>query len=126
MAKNDAAARLPAWISPIPGRDNAFAVDPDLYMPEILADMGVETPSARDLELAQEVMKLDFDMALRLARYPLKPGRNIARHVRADEGRKQRWNRTMHPKGEALPDTMAERTKIVRALYRQIRGYLPA
>lgn len=120
---------LPTWISPVEGKVNTFVVDPDLFYPEILADMGVETPDRADLEIASEVMKLDFDLALKLARVPLVEGATIVRLVRADDGRKARWNHTMHaepPAEKAVPQDMRARARLVREVYRRIRGVVSA
>ncbi len=116
---------LPDWITPIEGKPNHFAVDPDLFYPAILAEMGVDDPTHHDLELAFGIMKLDFDMQMRMNRAAV-PGR-VVRIVRSDDGRKLRWNKTMFPKGDvdwdALP--VSERGRRIRETYRRLRGFVP-
>lgn len=117
---------LPNWIVPLKGRFNEFVVDPDIFYPKILAELNVETTSAYWLEVAQGIMKLDFDMYVGLTGAPGK-GR-IIRTIRADNGRKQRWNLTMHSRGQAEWNKLglAERARTIRKYYKQIRGFIPS
>lgn len=130
---------LPKWITELPGI-NRFVCDPDIFYPAILAELEVETPDQYWLAIAQGCMKFDFDLAIRLAG-KVAPGRSITRMVRADDGRKQRWNFTMHPPGKILridgipvqkgakhfddlPINL--RSAHIRHHYRRIRGFVPA
>lgn len=130
---------LPKWISPIKGKDNHFVIDPDIYYPELLAELGVEKPNKYWLEVALGCMKLDSQVHLAMNKAAT-PGRAVEKHIRADDGRKQRWNHTMFPAGKVpkLPDvvsasgvawsdlTITERARHIRYHYRRIRGFVPA
>ena len=127
------AGPLPNWITVFEGKDtkgrprvNEFIVDPDIFYPGILRELGAERGDQYINEIAFAVMKLDFDLAVRQAKV-LTPGRRIIRRVRGDDGRKQRWNRTMFPPGKKNWDEMslAERTREVRGHFKRIRGFMP-
>ncbi len=130
---------LPNWITEIPGAVNHFVVDPDIFYPEWLAALGVETPDQYWLGVCFGCMKFDFDLNVRLAG-KVTPGRSILRRVRADDGRKARWNMTMHPPGKVLDipgipkqkgaktfDDLAInlRSAHIRHHYKRIRGFVP-
>jgi hypothetical protein len=117
---------LPKWIVPIKDRFNEFVVDPDVFYPAIFAELGVVETTAYWLEVAQGIMKLDFDMHVGLTGAP---GRGrIVRYIRADNGRKERWNVTMHPRGqkEWAKLSLSERAQTIRKYYKQIRGFVPS
>ncbi len=130
---------MPSWISELPGV-NQFVVDPDIFYPEWLAALGVETPDQYWLGVCMGCMKFDFDFNVRLAG-KVTPGRSILRRVRADDGRKARWNMTMHPVGripkiEGIPAqpgakrfddlSIQLRSAHIRHHYRRLRGFVPA
>ncbi len=121
-------ALLP-WISKLDGKINEFVCDPDIFYPGILADLGVKEHEVTQywLEIALACMKLDFDVNVRMERAVL-PTRRIIRHIRADEGRKARWNLTMHKHGKLDWSKMGfqERSREVRKHYKRIRGFVPA
>jgi len=116
-------ANLPEWIEQLPGT-NTFMIDPDVGYPAALDDLGVARKDYTQywLEVAQGVMKLDFDQWVRLAGV-LTPGKNITRMIRSDGGRKLRWNLNMFPVGERDFRAMSaeERSKEIRKHYRRIR-----
>lgn len=136
---------LPDWIAPLPGRTNAYVVDPDIYYPQVLAELGVEKPTQYWLEVALGCMKLDFDLHVRMSGQ-VTPGRPIERRIRADDGRKARWNLTMHPAGKPVtaPDLpvphdakgneltrwedfpLTARARHIRYHYKRIRGFVPS
>lgn len=124
---------LPEWIKKLPDGTrwglNAFVVDPDLFYPELLGDLGVvkEKIDQYWLEVALGCMKLDFDFHVRMAKAVV-PGVRIIRLVRADGGRKGRWNRTLFPKGKLDFDLIGlrQRSREIRENYKRIRGFLPS
>lgn len=114
----------PDWISVVPGSENTFVVDPDVFYPAFFAEMGI-TPdkvTRYDIEVAMGCMKLDFDQWVRLSG-AAKAGR-IVRIVRSDEGRKMRWNLNLYPVGpvdwESL--SLGERARRIREAHSTIRG----
>lgn len=117
---------LPEWMIPIPGKPGHFTVDPDVFYPALLGELGVDVEAVTqfDLEVAYGCMKLDANRSARAAG-ALKGCRGMTLQVRADDGRKLRWNHTMHPPG-ALDITAdgatAARNRAVREGYRRIRG----
>lgn len=117
---------LPDWIAPIKGKVNTFVVDPDIYYPRVLAELGVKKPDQYWLEVAFGCMKLDFNLHVGLCG-ACEPGRSVTRYVRADNGRKRRWNLTMHPPGKTdwRKLSLAERSRHIRENYRRIRGFVP-
>lgn len=130
---------LPDWIIPIEGKINHFAIDPDIYYPQVLAELGVEKPNQYWLEVAQGCMKLDFNMHVAMSGMKV-PGRSVTRYIRADDGRKQRWNLTMHSKGKVpklaeVPSahgvewdslSIQDRSRHIRYHYKRIRGFIPS
>lgn len=124
---------LPNWIARFEGTDNKgkprvnqFLVDPDIYMPAILKELGAPQGDQYWNELAYAIMKLDFDLAVRMANAVV-PNRTITRTVRGDDGRKQRWNLTMFPKGKKDINKMslADRSREIRTHFKRIRGFMP-
>lgn len=136
MAKTEPPAGqgpLPRWIERFEGTDNKgnprinhFLVDPDIYMPAILKELGAERGDQYINEIAYAIMKLDFDLAVQMAKAVV-PNRTINRMVRGDDGRKQRWNLSMFPKGKKDLNKMsfAERSREIRGHFRRIRGFMP-
>ncbi len=120
---------LPGWIGEVPGKVNQFVVDPDIFYPTILKELGAETkkPDRYWIDVAFGVMKLDFDMTVRLSKR-VRGGHAIIRYVRADDGRKQRWNRTMFAPGQKDFDAMpaTERAREIRKHFWRIRGFVPS
>ncbi len=119
---------LPAWISRIEGRTNSFVVDPHVFYPAILAELGVTEITQYWLEVAQGAMKLDFDLALSREKSAVMPGRNIERLIRSDDGRKAKWNLSLYPIGEIDWSTLdlRGRSREIRKHYIRIRGFIPA
>lgn len=117
---------LPDWITPVDGRVNYFVVDPDIYYPQVLSELGVAVPDQYWLEVALGCMKLDFNLHVGLSGLRV-PDKAVTRQIRADDGRKQRWNLTMHPPGKQDWSTMsiAERSSAIRENYKRIRGFMP-
>lgn len=119
---------LPEWCSKIEGKINTFVVDPDIFYPQILGELGVEPHAVTKywLEIAFACMKLDFDVGVRMARC-LTPGRRIIRMVRSDDGRKARWNLTMYKPGKTdwMKMPIKERSQEIRKHYKRIRGFVP-
>lgn len=128
---------LPNWITEIDGKANVFVVDPDVYIPEWQAALGLDALDQYWLEVILGCMKLDFDVFTRMSGKVV-AGLPIERRVRADDGRKQRWNRTMHPVGSVpkiegipvggkrwddLPINL--RAAHIRHHYRRVRGMIP-
>lgn len=120
---------MPEWIKEVPDKINTFVVDPDLFYPEILADIGISDEDVNQywLEVAFAFMKFDFDVAVRMNK-AVTLGIRIVRLVRSDDGRKQRWNLTMHPPGEKDFSmlNLQERSREIRGHYRRVRGFIPA
>ena len=120
---------LLSWISKVDGALNTFVVDPDIFYPEFLAELGVEKHEVTQywLEIAFACMKMDFDVSVRMER-AADPARRIIRMVRADEGRKARWNLTMfkHGKKDWSKMGLQERSRDIRKHYRRIRGFVPS
>ena len=136
---------LPNWIIPTKGRPNAFFVDPDLVYPALMKELGIEKPDRYWLGVMLGCMKHDFDIEVRRAK-AIVPGRSIKRTLRPDDGRKLRWNRTMHgmgrvPKIEGIPVAKDAAGKVIvdfdqlpvniraahiRHHYTRIRGFYPA
>ncbi len=117
---------LPKWIVPLKDKFNEFVVDPDIFYPAIFKELGVTETNGYWLEIAQGIMKLDFDMYVGLTGAP---GRGrIIRYIRADNGRKQRWNMTLHPPGQAdwAKMGLSERSRLIRKYYKRIRGFIPS
>lgn len=117
---------LPEWMTPVSGRPGTFTVDPDIFYPLLLKDLGVEEDAVTqfDLEVAYGCMKLDAARCARMAG-ALKGCRGMTLLVRGDDGRKLRWNHTMHPPGEldiTADGATAARNRAVRVGYRRIRG----
>lgn len=119
---------LPAWIAKIDGRTNTFVVDPDAFYQAILKELGVAEITRYWLEVAQGIMKLDFDLALFRNPGVVVKGRNVERMIRSDDGRKARWNLTLYPVGELDWTTLniTERSREIRKHFVAIRGFVPA
>ena len=135
---------LPIWITVIEGATNKFVIDPDIVYPEWLGLLDVEKPDRYWLGVCLGCLKFDFDLHVRIEG-KVKPGRSITRRIRADDGRKARWNLTMHPVGkvpkiegipvvtnaagkaindfDALPINI--RSAHIRHHYKRIRGFIP-
>ncbi len=117
---------LPKWIVPIKDRFNEYVVDPDIFYPAILEELGITEITGYWLEVAQGVMKLDFDMHVGLTGAP---GRGrIIRYIRADDGRKMRWKINLRQPGKEDWKKMdlSARARTIRKYYKQIRGFIPS
>ncbi len=122
---------LPAWITPLKfpvghRNWNMFIVDSDIIYPFWLKALGIETTDQYWLEIVMGCTKMDFRMHVGLFGAFAK-GRVIMK-VRADDGRKQRWNLTMHPPGEKDFSRLglAERGGLIRNHYKKVRGFVPS
>jgi hypothetical protein len=117
---------FPDWLKKIDKKVNEFVVDPDIYMPIFLKELGAEKGDQYWNEIAFAVMKLDFSLALRMNQ-AIAPNRRIVCTVRADDGRKARWNLTMFPKGKKDLNKMGvmQRSREIRGHYKRIRGFMP-
>ena len=117
---------FPEWMKQVPGKDGHFLVDPDVFYPMFLKEMGVGEGDRNqfNVEVAYGCMKLDAQRYFQMAERP--PGlRGLTLLVRGDEGRKLRWNHTMFPPGPV--DITADaasgaRNRAVREMYRRLRG----
>ena len=132
---------LPKWLTIAPDKKiNSFICDPDIFYPSLLAELGVKNVDQYWLGIAYGCMKWDFDVMVRLDK-KVTPNRSITRRIRGDDGRKARWNLTMHPVGSvpkidgipAAPGvkrfddlSMMLRSAHIRHHYRRIRGFIPA
>lgn len=121
---------LPNWMTPIkvgPGvLPGTFSIDPDVFYPAFLEEMGVDVAEVNQyqLEVAYGCMKLDAARAGRLSGL-LKGLKGMTLLVRADDGRKMRWNLSMHPKGPidiSADGAHGARNRAVREMYRRLRG----
>lgn len=115
---------LPAWIKEI--GPNKFEVDPEVFYPEILGELGVDPDDASQywMEIAQGCMKLDFDMAVRVAKKIDREKTVERRIVAVDASVKDRWCIANHPVGHKNWNTMTiqERGQDVRDNWKRIRG----
>ena len=117
---------FPEWMTPIEGKPGWFLIDPDVFYPAFFADLEVTADEVTQfhLEVAYGCMKLDASRAFRMSKPPLGV-RGLTLLVRGDDGRKLRWNHSMHPPGKE--DITADgntrgRNRAVREAYRRIRG----
>lgn len=93
-----------------------YDVDPDLFYPQILDELGVTKPTKYDIETAYQIMKMDMQVAHGSYGFTI--------HVRGDNDRKLRWNLTMFP-GHDHDVLVATAGLEARAHYLRIRGFLP-
>jgi len=116
----------PDWMAHFHG--NTYVVDPDVFYTQILDELGVGDGNITRywLEVAQGCMKLDFDITIR-REGGYDETKNIERLIRADDGRKQRWNLTMFPMGERDWTKMSvlEKAAEIRKHYKRMRGFVP-
>lgn len=117
---------LPEWMTAIEGEPGTFLIDPDIFYPAFLAEMGVgeDEVDRYQLEIAYGCMKRDANRAARTAGL-LKGLKGMTMHVRGDDGRKLRWHHTMHKPGKldiTADGNTRERNRAVRAMYRRLRG----
>ena len=113
---------LPTWMTVVEGKKNTFSIDPDIFYPQFLKELEVEDEDIDRywLEVAYGCMKND---AIRAAH--LMGARSCTLLVRGDDGRKMRWNYTMHKPGKediSADNATAERNSAVKKHYRRIRG----
>ncbi len=117
---------FPKWMTPIEGKAGEYLIDPDIFYPMFLEEMGVEGAPKRDqLEVAYGCMKLDANRAARLEHKHIGMKKGITLLVRGDGGRKLRWNYSMHPPGDldiSANASTAVRNRAVRTMYRRLRG----
>ncbi len=117
---------LPEWMTPVAGKPGTFLIDPDVFYPAFFKELevGEDAIDQYQLEIAYGCMKLDANRSARAAGL-LKGLKGMTLLVRGDNGRKLRWNHTMHPPG-ALDITAdgntRERNRAVRTAYRRLRG----
>lgn len=114
---------LPEWMTQIEGKSGHFTIDPDVFYPMFLLELGVEEDDVDQfhLEVAYGCMKLDAVRAARVSGW--KGG--LILQVRGDDGRKLRWNHKMHPPGKediTADGATKARNRAVREAYRRIRG----
>ncbi len=117
---------LPEWMTPVPGKPGSFIVDPDVFYPAFLKELGVgeDAVDQFQLEVVYGCMKLDAARFAKMAGL-LTGLRGMTLRVRGDEGRKMRWNLTMHPPGKldiSANGNTRERNRAVRQAYRRLRG----
>lgn len=117
---------FPEWMTPVEGKAGHYLIDPDIFYPMFLKEMGVdEAPKQDELEVAYGCMKLDANRAARLERKHIGACKGITLLVRGDDGRKLRWNYSMHPPGKmdiSANASTAVRNREVRTMYRRLRG----
>ncbi len=117
---------LPEWMIAVPGKPGHFHIDPDVFYPAFFKELGVGDDEVNQfhLEVAYGCMKLDANRCARAAG-ALKGVKGLTLLVRGDDGRKLRWNHTMHPPGEldiTADGATGARNRAVRVAYRRIRG----
>lgn len=117
---------FPEWMTPVEGTPGFYLIDPDIFYPMFLKEMGVdEAPNRNQLEVAYGCMKLDANRAARLEKKHLGNRKGCTFLVRGDDGRKLRWNYSMHPEGAldiSSNGATALRNREVRTVYRRLRG----
>lgn len=115
---------LPAWLSPLDGRPGAYVSDPDKFYPAILGFMKVKFEDATryDMETALGVMK-------KLAVWHSRRHAHGFCHtnfIRADEGRKTRWEVRAFPAGNkpdiSGPLATGARNGAVGAVWQKLMG----
>lgn len=113
---------LPEWMESVPGTQT-FIIDPDIFYPEYLKELGNVPVNRYWLEVALGCMKFDFDLIVRLNSM-VNPRLCTTRLIRSDDGRKERWALIRHPNGHMDWATMGvvERSQEIRKHYRRIRG----
>lgn len=103
------------WAVPHPHLENTVLVDPNIFYPKYLDELGAEKVDQYWMEVAYQCMKMDLQLAL---------GRfGFVIHVRSDEGRKQSWNYSMRPVGKGA--ALATGGKEARQHFLRLRGKLP-
>lgn len=111
--------KLPEWATPHPTDGNAVLVDPDICYPALLKELGLADEKQITkywIEVAYQCMKMDLQVAMGRFGFTI--------HVRADDGRKDRWCL------ENFPGTMADVTRATKGLearehYIRLRGFIP-
>ena len=105
--------RAGAAIQQIVDQSKIGAVD---YWQALAADL-----NQFSLELIYQIVKLDVRSAIAAADvFPA-----LVVDVRADDGRKDRWRLSDRPLGPPMPSNMQDRARLVRAVYRRLRGFVP-
>lgn len=119
----------PDWIIQDAVRPHVFHIDADKAYPAVLAVLKVEAVDQYWLEVVHDFIKLDAQIAT--AGVDLHRPREF--RIRGGDGFKQRWGQAHHKPGrhDALrkKDENAYRRTVAseaRALYKRIRGVLPA
>lgn len=109
---------LPSWAKRRNVLSNrvVYDVDPDLFYPQLLDELGFKTPTKYHVEVAFQCMKMDMQVAHGSFGFTI--------HVRGDNDRKRRWNLTMHA-GHDDDVLVATAGLEARAHYLRIRGFLP-
>ena len=95
--------------------------DPDLMVGDYWAALRDES-NRFQFEVAYQIAKLDTRAAIGVAGLP----QPLEIRVRADDGRKARWKQAGRPEGAPMPGHMVERSQLVRAIYRRLRGFVPS
>lgn len=108
---------LPEWAEKHPTQGNAVLADPDKFYPALLKELGVEKPDKYWIEVAYQCMKLDLQTAMRKFGFTI--------HVRADDGRKDRWSLANFT-GTQADVARATKGKEARGHYQRIRGFIPS
>lgn len=113
---------FPEWMEQVEGTQT-FIIDPDIFYPEYLKELGSVPTNRYWLEVALGCMKLDFDMIVRI-NGSVNPHQCTTRMIRSDDGRKARWALIRHPIGHKEWGQMGviERSREIRKHYRRIRG----
>lgn len=110
---------LPNWAEWHPTSDNTVLVDPDIMYPYFLKEYGVavEKASRYWIEVCYQSMKLDLQATLRRSDFII--------HVRADDGRKERWA-LKNFTGLTEEVHRATHGREAREHYKKLRGFIPS
>ena len=113
---------LPEWLTPADPRKGGrtFIADPDIFYPAFLKELGVGEDAVDQywLEVCYGCMKRDARFHVGVSGFNL--------YVRGDDGRKMRWNLTMHKPGKediSSPLKTKQRNRAVREHFKRIRGF---
>lgn len=126
---------LPNWIVADENKPNSFIVDPDIFYPEILAELGIDVASVdqHDLETAYNIMKIDAQYHIHAAGVDPRPEKSLNISVTGKAGHKERWGQAGKPKGkmEAIEaehgdNAWRQVAKDSREKYKSLRGFIPA
>jgi hypothetical protein len=121
--------QMPDWMTRLehPRKPNYFVLDSDIFYPEWLAALKVENVDRLQIEIVLGCVKMEARFWAMFSGELVK-GHPMEFHIRGDDGRKQRWNITMHPPGDVDFNTLSlkERGRLVREAFRSVKGFIPS